>query len=229
MTVQGTELYIKPDRFKKNIEEAGEKAKKAAGGGVGETAAGAILGGLVLGPFGALFGAQIGSSIGSKRASEQSAKDGMKEMGITPEMLEMAEDIGATLDRAVVGLNASKESLDSQQSYARRLQGTIDDLFDKAKDAMAAGDEEKARTLLMEKQGQTDRLKKALSACLLEKKRMEKMTLNVGAIEERAMEIDSLLRRSVSAKSMQDINLSEDFSLSIEDPLLQKFRDLEKD
>jgi len=58
-------LSILYGRIDREMEESAErKAIQNARGGGGETAAGAILGGLVLGPFGALFGASIGSSLG---------------------------------------------------------------------------------------------------------------------------------------------------------------------
>jgi hypothetical protein len=50
------------------------------------------------------------------------------------------------------------------------------------------------------------------------------MERNVQILEERAMEVESLLRRSVGAKTMQDV-MGDQFALEDEDPLLKKFRD----
>jgi len=50
------------------------------------------------------------------------------------------------------------------------------------------------------------------------------MRSNVDALEQRAMEIESLLARTIGAKALKDS--SSQFSLSQEDPLLQKFRDM---
>eukprot|EP00957_Ditylum_brightwellii_P074760 5681793-Ditylum_brightwellii.AAC.1 len=78
----GVILY--DSKFHKDVKEnvtkgtSQEKAKK--GGGVGETAAGAILGGLVLGPFGALFGASMGANFGSARVLDRAKKEEMERM-----------------------------------------------------------------------------------------------------------------------------------------------------
>ena len=50
------------------------------------------------------------------------------------------------------------------------------------------------------------------------------MESNVESIKRRALEVESLLQRTVGAKARQDSFT--DLSLSVEDPLLQKFRDL---
>ena len=63
-----------------DIERAGRQKAK---GGVGETAAGAVLGGLLLGPFGALFGAQIGAKIGAVNAVDKAKKDEMARLGVS--------------------------------------------------------------------------------------------------------------------------------------------------
>ena len=69
-----------------------------------------------------------------------------------------------------------------------------------------------------------EKLKKVLLTCADEQKRLSKMRSNVDALEQRAMEIESLLARTIGAKALNDS--SSQFSLSQEDPLLQKFRDM---
>ena len=78
-------------------------------------------------------------------------------------------------------------------------------------------------------------MKNALMNCVEEKGRLNKMEENVRALEERAIEFESLLKRNVGAKAFMDSSSSADvdvdddidfgFSLKKEDPLLQKFRD----
>ncbi len=172
---------------------------------------------------GALFGAQLGASVGSRRALDRARKEEMERMGITPDMLQMAEECGVALERAIEGLKATRDSLQTQQSFARRLDGRAKELYDKATTALASNDEGLARQLLLDRQRIQEKLKGVLKACADEKKRVEIMERNVEAIEQRAMEVEALLNRSVSAKAVQD-NFSE-FALSSEDPLLQKFRD----
>jgi uncharacterized protein YcfJ len=201
--------------------------------GMGSTAAGAMLGGLVGGPFGALWGASIGASVGAKRAQEAAQNDEMKRMGITPDMVEMAEDCAVSLNNAMEGLRASQNSLESQQSLARRLDRESDRLKEEATVALVEQeDEERARKLLSERLKLLDRLKPALVRCAEEKKRLVVSQDNVNSLEQRAMEIDTLMRRSVSAQTYQDTTLSNfdnRLTLDNEDPLLRKFRELERD
>jgi hypothetical protein len=207
-----------------DIQRAGRHKAK---GGVGETAAGAVLGGLLLGPFGALFGAQIGAKIGAVNAVDRAKKDEMARLGVSEEMLTMAEEIGTALERSIEGLKASQDSFETQQSLARRLDSNAEDLYERAKVAMTSRHEEVAKKLLMDRQTVQDKLKKALVACAEEKMRLTKMRSNVDALEQRAMELDALLKRTVGANALQDSSTK--FALSQGDPLLQKFRDMEID
>jgi hypothetical protein len=64
-----------------------------------------------------------------------------------------------------------------------------------------------------------------LKLCAEEKKRLEIMEDNVKQLQKRAMEVEGLLQRTVGATTRQD-SFTEDLSMSTDDPLLQKFRDL---
>ena len=154
---------------------------------------------------------------------DKARKEEMRRLGITEDMLKMAQEAGTDLERAIEGLKATRDSLQTQQSFARRLSNNVDTLYDKAKIALDAGNEDDARKYLMERNQGQEKLKKVLKSCAEDKKRLETMERNVQLLEERAMEVDTLLRRSVGAKAVQDT--SNQFALSSEDPLLQKFRD----
>jgi len=196
-------------------------------------AAGALLGGLLGGPFGLFFGASIGANLGKKYKLEKAQKDEMDRLGISPEMLQMAEECGVALERAMEGLGATRESLESLQKLARRLDQTNEDLYTKAQAAIVSGNEEEARKLLLERQNVQDKLKKTLVNCRDEKVRFDRMEQNVAAIEERALEVDTLFKRTVGAKALQDSNdsmgMMSSFRMEDEDPLLRKFKDLEKE
>jgi len=184
-----------------------------------------ILGGMLGGPFGALFGAQIGASFGAASQLEKSRKEELQRKGLTPEMLEQANEIGMALQQAVEGLRATQDSVDTSQRLAKALDTQQESIYDKAKTAMASNDEELARKLLLERTRIKEKLLKVLQSLTEEKKRLEMMKSNVESLETRGLEIESLLRRSVGASSLQS---SADIGLSLEreDPLLQKFRDL---
>ena len=219
-------IALSGGRSNRDLEEKASRraAEKAAGKGGGEMAAGAVIGGLVFGPFGALFGAQMGASMGARRAFDSEKEKEMEKMGISKDMMAMAEEVGTALERATDGLKATKDSLETQQAFARRVDAQVEEVYARAKAAVEAGEEERAKDLLFERTGLQEKLKKALIACSEEKKRVQKMKANVLTMEERAMEVDSLLRRSVGSTAFRDMGSSQ-LSLSSEDPLLQKFRD----
>ncbi len=110
---------------------------------MGETAAGAILGGLVLGPFGALFGASVGSSLVRTNAIDVGKKEELARMDVLEEMLENAREMGSVLERDM------EDRLAMQQHFARRLDEESETIDSQAKEAIARQDEEAARDLLL--------------------------------------------------------------------------------
>lgn len=212
------------------IEQAAQRRayeNRARGGGTGSTVGGAILGGLLGGPFGALFGAQIGASFGAASQLDKAREEEMKRKGLSPEMLDQATEIGAALRQAVEGLRATQDSVDTSQRLAKNLDGQEKAIYENAKSAIASGDEAGARTLLLERESVKDKLLKVLKSMAEDRKRLEIMENNVEALETRALEIESLLKRSVGAASLKDSSdMNVGLSLEPEDPLLKKFRDL---
>lgn len=223
------------NRYDKELEQKATQSalQKQPTSNPGSTAAGVILGGLVGGPFGALFGASIGSRLGSQTAFDKARKAEMEKMGVTEEMLQTAQDMGTALERGVEGLQATQDALRTQQGFAKRLEGDAERVYEDAKQALGDGNEERAKDLLFQKSEIEDKMKKALMNCVEEKGRLNKMEENVRALEEKAIEFESLLKRNVGAKAFMDssssANVDDDidfgFSLKKEDPLLQKFRD----
>ena len=223
---------LRIDKFNRDINE--KSIEKAASGGGGSVAAGAILGGLVGGPFGALFGAAVGGNIGTKNAFDKARKEEMEKKGITQEMLDAAEEVGYALEQSMIGMDATRESLRSQQTLARRIEEDMNNTYEKAKAAMVEGREEDARSFLLKRNGDQDRLKDVLKNCAEEKKRIGVMESNVSALKTRAMEVEAILQRAVGAKARRDssdlvaeqsVMTDLDLSLSREDPLLKKFKD----
>jgi len=215
------------ERFNRNIDE--RSRERAQGQGGGEMAAGAILGGLIGGPFGVLFGAQIGANLGSKNAVNRAREEEMERLGITQDMLDSAQECGVALDQSMEALQASQSSLETQQSLARRLDRESEELYEKAKGAMTNGDEEIARSFLLQRTQTQEKLKGVLKLCVEEKNRLAAMKDNVAAIEKRALEVEALLQRTVSSKTRMNTAITadvSDFSVPVEDPLLKKFRDM---
>jgi phage shock protein A len=183
---------------------------------------------------GALFGASLGSNLGAKNAADRARREEMERLGISQDMLDTAREVGLALERSAEGLRATRDSLETQQRLARRLEDEAGRLYGRAKEALASGEEEKARKLLLSRQQDLDKLKQVLLSCADDKQRLETMERNVAALERRAMEVEALLKRTIGAKSQVDASaisgraVDDDarFALSSEDPLLQKFRDM---
>ena len=215
-----------PNRFDQELEQKAElKARQSTTkSGGGETLAGAVLGGLVLGPFGALFGASLGSSLGQGRAIDEAKQKELDRLGITQEMLVAAREVGVALERAMEGLEATEDSLVTQQKFAKRLNANVEELMEKAQVALTDGKEDVARDFLFQKREVQEKLKKSLISCAEEKKRLETMKANVRSIEGRAVEMEALMKRNMGAKALMDS--SSTFALEVEDPLLKKFKDL---
>jgi len=168
---------------------------------------------------------------GAKNAISKAKKEELERMGITEDMLQSAREVGVALERATEGLQATQSSLQTQQSFAKRLDQEVSQLYQQAKEAMTNGEEERARDLLFKRQQlQNNKLVKVLKTCADERKRVTVMQENVRALEERALEVEILLKRSMGAKAMLDSGVSASSSLNLslpdEDPLLQRFRDM---
>jgi phage shock protein A len=167
----------------------------------------------------------VGSSLGAKKAVDRARQEEMKRLGLSQDMLDSAEEVGLALEQCMQGLTQVQASLETQQRLARRLDADATALYEKAKDAMAENQETKAREYLFERQKVQDRLKEVLENCVTAKKQVATMEKNAAVLEQRAMEIETLLQRTVGATAMQNTE-SLGLSLSQSDPLLQKFKDL---
>ena len=220
--VHASTSALENDKFKRDLEE---KSRRIARGGGGETVAGAVLGGLLLGPFGALFGATVGSNLGASKAVDRAREEELDRLGVTPEMLKTAQDCAENLERSIEGLKATQDALSTQQSLARMLDREAETMYEKAKVALGAGDEDQAKQFLFQRTQTQNKLKGVLIQCAEAKKRLETMEENVSSIGLRAKEVEALMQRTISAKSTQDLGLSSEFSLPAEDPLLRKFKD----
>jgi phage shock protein A len=150
----------------------------------------------------------------------------MSRLGIDSDMLAAAQDIAEALERANEGLVAVQDSLDTMQRFAKRLEDDADTLYAKAKTALLANEEEKAKKMLLDRHSTTQKLKDTLKSCVEMKQRLDIMERNVAVLETKAVEIESLLQRTVGAKAIQSAGSMNGLSLQDEDPLLQRFRDL---
>jgi hypothetical protein len=218
-----TSLY---QDLRDEIEKSAQRRayqSRSLGGGTGATVGGALLGGLLAGPFGALFGAQLGNALGATSELDKARQEEMKRLGLTPEMLEQATEIGMALNQAIEGLRVLQNSVETSKQLAKLLDTQEQALYNRAKSAIESRDEDGARKLLLERTSVKEKLLKVLQSISEDNRRIANMESNVIALETRGLEIEALLRRTVGASALQN---SEGLSLESEDPLLKKFRDL---
>ena len=204
-----------------------EKSRDEAAGQINprETIAGAMLGSLLLGPFGAIWGASIGAGVGQRIAADEARKREMERLGLSPELLNAAREVGEALERNMEGIKAGQESYETQKRFAIRLESEAEEIYAKAKEALESSDEDRARKLLLERDSVQEKLKEVLKTCATARRQVVLMEENASILEKKATEIDSLLKRTVGAKALQDSS-SMGLSLSSSDPLLDKFRDM---
>lgn len=211
------------------IDDINERSRHKAQEGDSKSAvAGAVLGGLVCGPFGMIFGASIGQNLGSKKAFDRAKVQELSRLGLTQEMLDVAQDVSRALENGIDGLKATEESLRSQQSLAKVIDADVNDLYEKAKDALNDGREDEAKSFLLERNKNMEALKNVLKRCAEEKERKSIMEENVNTLQKRALEAEALIQRAVGARARDDASSSfnyDSLSLDKHDPLLQKFKD----
>ncbi|KAL7556940.1 hypothetical protein ACA910_005292 [Epithemia clementina (nom. ined.)] len=217
-------LSLKASKWDKDIDDK-IRREAAAQARPGETFAGAVLGSLLLGPFGGLFGASLGAGLGQRLAEDKARKKEMERLGLSPEMLDAAREIGEALERNMEGLSAVQESYETQKRFARQLESDTEALYAKAKEALQSADEERARKFLMQRTDVQNKLKEVLKTCATARRQVEVLEENTSVLQQRAVEIDSLLKRTVGAKAVENASAL-GLSLSGSDPLLDKFRDL---
>ena len=134
----------------------------------------------------------------------EAKKAEMERLGLSQDMLDMAQDVGMSLEKSIEGTEAVRRSLETLQKLAKLLDTDAANLYNKAKQALDDSNEELARKLLLERTTVQEKLKKVLIDCTEEKKRLQIMEENIARLEKRAIEIESLLRRTVSEDSEAD-------------------------
>eukprot|EP00933_Yihiella_yeosuensis_P074496 TRINITY_DN83459_c0_g1_i1.p1 TRINITY_DN83459_c0_g1~~TRINITY_DN83459_c0_g1_i1.p1 ORF type:complete len:320 (-),score=70.66 TRINITY_DN83459_c0_g1_i1:514-1329(-) len=202
-----------------------EDATASVAGGVG----GAVLGGLLLGPFGAVFGASLGSSWGRKKSQDEAE---IEKMGLDKDMVLLAQTVASQLASVSEDRQRVVQIREDLLGRVATLEAEVQKKYDLASRALEQEDETLARTLLEEKlqiQGRLDSAKKEL---LKAQQRASTVQENEARLEQKALEVASLLKRAQLASGSQRLDLAAEASrLSVEgprDPLLDKFDALER-
>jgi len=193
-----------------------EDAKGAVGG--------AVLGGLLAGPFGALWGAQIGSAMGANSRSKREDTDALAALGISDEVMRLAQSTAADLGEAEEALAMVERAEGSQRSVLSTIERSLAEEYAAAEEALRNGDEGEARRRLENRQAL--KLKQATAEADLRAamERVASMQASVAALAGRANEIEQAISRSVVATRTGVDQPPE----RLEDPLERRFRDLER-
>lgn len=201
-----------------SVQLKDESAKGAVGG--------AVLGGLLMGPFGALWGAQLGGSWGERQAAQAR----LDKVGLDKTTLAQVASVASELAEAEEALTLVKRSADSQRAVVRSLEAEAARFYGEAEAALKSGDEDAARQKLMEKRGVTARLASAELDATQASERVASMERSVASLEQRALQVQALVDRALASEVRGGGASASTTGLELEpeDPLLARFRDLEK-
>lgn len=186
-------------------------------GSISGAVGGAVLGGLLLGPFGAIFGANLGSEWGRGRGSSE-------ELDVDEEIVQLARSAGRELADA---MQSRSQVIEVKESLARkvlRLEDEVEELTEKAKQAIEADDEDAARSFLEKKYPIQQSLESSKTELQRALQRVSIVEENVKKLEKQALEVSSLLERAQQATGAQRTALKAEASaFSVKDPLLDRF------
>lgn len=193
-------------------------------------AGGAVLGGLLLGPFGAVFGAQLGAEFGGRQSGRGGPSP--EELGLDKDMVLLAQRIASELSSAVQDRERVQSVRDDARARAGQLDAEVVAKYEAAMEAVKAEHEALARTLLADKLRLQEKLDKAKLEWLKADQRCSTMDRSVSELERRALEMADLLERAKAASGRQRTDLAAEASaLGVRpprDPLLDRFEALER-
>eukprot|EP00854_Cymbomonas_tetramitiformis_P020361 gene20361-24387_t len=208
---------------------------------------GAVLGGLIAGPFGAIWGASVGAGFGGNARAEREAEAAqeaeMKRLGLTPEIAAMAAEAVRDLKEAELALELSIRAFDSQRALCVGLERAAQEAYAAAEEAMAAGKEEDAKASLLRRRALTDELEAATADLSTAERRASRDQDNIKIISQRATQIEEIVKANREGRELPASDYSALYNnpartdrwdatvqdYEEEDPLMKQFRKLEED
>lgn len=139
-------------------------------------------------------------------------------MGISQDMREMAASCATEIVEAEKGLEIALASLRSAEFVERNLESSANESYRAALAALRSGDDEQAKEHLVQRQEANSQLTRARINTLEAESRVTSLRSSIRALEEQAAKVEALMSRAASVRLTED---------AIEDPLIQKFRDLQ--
>ena len=198
---------------------------------VGGAVGGAVLGGLLLGPFGAILGGQFGANLGTDRKRARQEEAALRKQGITPEMVRMVEECAE-------GLKNAEEALRTARDSQRFILEEASELYNMASAAVQSGDDDTARRHLTERKRVQSKLEDAMRRAGEAKERVARVEKSVDTLASQAKKLESILKENMA--NAAELNAREaaakfdgagdalaGATFEDEDPLEKKFRELE--
>ena len=215
------------EKAKENLVKGIQKAKDAVDnddtGELKGSAVGAIVGGTVLGPFGAIMGAAVGRDIAfnnqlgkTKRGNDENS------------LLQMCTYMEEEVQRAQNTLLDITELRDNEKKRAVALNKESAGLYELAKEVVANGDDVAGKKFLTKRQEVMEKCKDVVRNVSNIEAEIKKQEMNVNKLKDKLVEVASVYERELEAKEslQQQEQLGQDDALI--DPLEKKFRDLEQ-
>ena len=152
---------------------------------VGGAVGGAVLGGLLLGPFGAILGGQFGANLGTDRKRARQEEAALRKQGITPEMVRMVEECAEGLKNAEEALRTARDSQRFILEEASELDAEASELYNMASAAVQSGDDDTARRHLTERKRVQSKLEDAMRRAGEAKERVARVEKSVDTLRRR--------------------------------------------
>jgi succinate dehydrogenase/fumarate reductase flavoprotein subunit len=201
---------------------------------------GAVLGGLLLGPFGAVLGGQFGANLGSDRKRARQEDAALRKQGITPEMVKMVQECAEGLESAEEALRTAKDSFRGTLDEASDLEAEASELYNLATAAVQSGNDDKAREHLAARKKAQAALEDATRRAKEAQGRVERVEASVATLASQAKKLEQILKDNMAVAAERNARESaakfegageayaETSFQELEDPLEKKFRELEE-
>ncbi|KAJ1617594.1 hypothetical protein T492DRAFT_1098523 [Pavlovales sp. CCMP2436] len=161
--------------------------------------AGAVAGGLLLGPLGVFFGAQLGANFGGNREAANAELQRLERMGLSPKDLALLQEVVRDVKEADESLQLVADAANGARARVEALESEASVAYTEAGDALGAGDEAGARRWLERRERAQESLARAREIAVDADARVSQMQASAGQLQQRAEELSQLTSRTIAA------------------------------
>lgn len=210
---------VAKDKLGKGKDWVDSGASSDSGLNVRGAASGAVLGGLVLGPLGAVVGGWLGKGAGLSKKAEEEALAGV---GMTREDAMRMKDLVTDLQGMEDGLSLLRERVRDLKNKVQTFTKSVEANTESAKQCLMNDDEEGARKYLAAKLEAQKQLQAAEDSFVEERNREDQQRMVRRQLEEAILMIEDRATRRLSG-SLDDPMSGGAMDGTFRDPLLDKF------